>query len=49
MMGVKWSRFDGLNSILGGFRRGEMTIFTGTNFIKRILLVSELTVKTLGC
>ena len=29
MEGVKWSRYDGLNQTLKGFRRGEMTVITG--------------------
>jgi len=41
MMGVKWSRFDGLNTILGGFRRGEMTIFTGRTGSGKTTFLSE--------
>lgn len=29
--GVKWSRFPELNRILKGHRKGELTVFTGTN------------------
>jgi hypothetical protein len=34
LLGLKWKRFDGLNSTLGGFRRGELTVFSGDTTIK---------------
>lgn len=30
--GVKWSRFPELNRILKGHRKGELTVFTGTEW-----------------
>ena len=41
LMGVKWKRFDGLNQILGGFRRGELTIFSGRTGAGKTTFLSE--------
>uniref|UniRef100_A0A1B6IJ43 DNA 5'-3' helicase n=1 Tax=Homalodisca liturata TaxID=320908 RepID=A0A1B6IJ43_9HEMI len=39
--GVKWVRFPGLNNILKGHRRGEMTILTGPSGGGKTTLMSE--------
>jgi len=39
--GVKWKRFDGLNGLMKGFRRGEMTIFTGRTGSGKTTFMSE--------
>ena len=41
LMGTKWKRFDPLNSILGGFRRGELTIFSGRTGSGKTTFLSE--------
>jgi len=41
MEGVKWKRFDGLNSLMKGFRRGEMTVFTGRTGSGKTTFMSE--------
>ena len=41
MEGVKWKRFDGLNGLLRGFRRGEMTILTGRTGSGKTTFLSE--------
>ena len=40
-MGVKWKRFDNLNPILGGFRRGELTVFSGRTGSGKTTFLSE--------
>ncbi|CAG0913518.1 unnamed protein product [Notodromas monacha] len=39
--GVKWKRFKGLNSILRGHRRGELTIITGQTGTGKTTFMSE--------
>lgn len=41
MEGVKWTRFDHLNTTLRGFRRGEMTVFTGRTGSGKTTFMSE--------
>jgi len=41
LMGVKWKRFDNLNPILGGFRRGELTVFSGRTGSGKTTFLSE--------
>ena len=41
MQGVKWKRFEPLNSILKGFRRGEMTVITGRTGSGKTTFMSE--------
>jgi len=41
MEGVKWSRYDGLNQTLKGFRRGEMTVITGRTGSGKTTFMSE--------
>ena len=41
LMGVKWKRFDHLNNILGGFRRGELTVFSGRTGSGKTTFLSE--------
>jgi len=41
MEGVKWKRFEHLNSTLKGFRRGEMTVFTGRTGSGKTTFMSE--------
>jgi len=41
MEGVKWKRFEQLNSTLRGFRRGEMTVFTGRTGSGKTTFMSE--------
>ena len=41
MEGVKWSRFDGLNNTLKGFRRGEMSVITGRTGSGKTTFMSE--------
>ncbi|XP_072154968.1 mitochondrial DNA helicase isoform X2 [Bemisia tabaci] len=40
--GVKWKRFPGLNNILKGHRRGELSILTGPTGCGKTTLMSEL-------
>lgn len=40
--GVKWTRFPKLSSILKGFRRGEVTVFTGPTGAGKTTLLSEM-------
>lgn len=56
MMGVKFMRYEQLNSILGGFRRGELTIFSGRTGSGKTTFLSEYSldlcmqgVQTLWC
>jgi len=39
--GVKFKRFDGLNDLLRGFRRGELTVFTGRTGAGKTTFISE--------
>lgn len=39
--GVKWTRFEGFNSLLLGFRRGEMTVVTGMSRGGKTTFMSE--------
>jgi twinkle protein len=41
LLGVKWQRFDQLNSTLGGFRRGELTVFSGRTGSGKTTFLSE--------
>lgn len=41
MEGVKWTRFEGLNQLLRGFRRGEMTVITGRTGSGKTTFMSE--------
>eukprot|EP00092_Neocalanus_flemingeri_P020748 GFUD01022483.1.p1 GENE.GFUD01022483.1~~GFUD01022483.1.p1 ORF type:complete len:775 (+),score=175.67 GFUD01022483.1:166-2490(+) len=41
MEGVKWTRFEQLNSTMKGFRRGEMTVFTGRTGSGKTTFMSE--------
>ena len=41
MMGVPWRRFEPLNKILGGFRRGELTVFSGRTGSGKTTFLSE--------
>ena len=42
--GVQWNRFTALNTILGGFRRGELTVFTGKTGKGKTTFLSEYTI-----
>ncbi|XP_065557937.1 mitochondrial DNA helicase-like isoform X1 [Artemia franciscana] len=39
--GVKWKRFTKLNELMKGFRRGELTIFTGPTGAGKTTFISE--------
>ena len=39
--GVKWKRFDKLNDYVRGFRRGELTVFTGRTGSGKTTFISE--------
>jgi twinkle protein len=39
--GVRWKRFDQLNDLLGGFRRGELTVFSGRTGSGKTTFMSE--------
>ena len=39
--GVKFKRFEGLNETLKGFRRGELTVFTGRTGSGKTTFISE--------
>ena len=39
--GIKWKRFDKLNELMQGFRRGELTVFTGRTGSGKTTFVSE--------
>ncbi|XP_019615768.1 PREDICTED: twinkle protein, mitochondrial-like [Branchiostoma belcheri] len=39
--GVKWKRFPQLNKLLKGFRRGELTVFTGPTGSGKTTFISE--------
>ena len=39
--GVQWKRFDGFNDNLKGFRRGELTVFTGRTGAGKTTFLSE--------
>jgi twinkle protein len=39
--GVKWKRFDSLNELVRGFRRGELTIFSGRTGSGKTTFMSE--------
>ena len=41
LLGVKWQRFEQLNSTLGGFRRGELTVFSGRTGSGKTTFLSE--------
>ena len=41
-LSFQWARFPGLNRILKGHRRGELTIFTGRTGAGKTTLLSEL-------
>jgi len=41
LLGVKWQRFEGLNTTLGGFRRGELTVFSGRTGSGKTTFLSE--------
>jgi len=41
MEGTKWTRFEYLNETLRGFRRGEMTVFTGRTGSGKTTFMSE--------
>ena len=41
MSGIKWKRFDALNDLLRGFRRGELTVFTGKTGTGKTTFMSE--------
>ena len=41
MEGVKWKRFEGLNGLLRGFRRGELTVLTGRTGSGKTTFLSE--------
>ena len=38
---MKWKRFEGLNDLLRGFRRGELTVFTGKTGTGKTTFMSE--------
>ncbi len=39
--GVRWKRFDQLNELVGGFRRGELTVFSGRTGSGKTTFMSE--------
>ena len=39
--GTKWKRFERLNELVGGFRRGEVTVFTGRTGSGKTTFISE--------
>jgi twinkle protein len=39
--GIKWKRFDSLNELVRGFRRGELTIFSGRTGSGKTTFMSE--------
>jgi len=39
--GVKWKRFESLNELVRGFRRGELTIFSGRTGSGKTTFMSE--------
>ena len=39
--GIKWKRFEGLNETLRGFRRGELSVFTGKTGSGKTTFMSE--------
>ena len=39
--GVKWKRLDPLNDLVRGFRRGELTIFSGKTGSGKTTFMSE--------
>ncbi len=39
--GIKWKRYDVLNDLLRGFRRGELTVFTGKTGTGKTTFMSE--------
>ncbi|XP_075230387.1 mitochondrial DNA helicase [Lycorma delicatula] len=41
VQGIKWQRFPGLNNLVKGFRRGELTIFTGPTGCGKTTFLSE--------
>ena len=41
LQGVKWKRFEPLNALLGGFRRGELTVMTGRTGSGKTTFLSE--------
>lgn len=40
--GVKWKRFPSLTKILGGHRRGELTVLTGPTGCGKTTLCAEM-------
>ena len=44
MEGTKWKRFEGLNEPLRGFRRGELTVFTGRTGTGKTTFLSEYSI-----
>lgn len=42
--GTKWKRFEGLNETLRGFRRGELTVFTGKTGTGKTTFLSEYSI-----
>ena len=42
--GTKWKRFDKLNELLSGFRRGELTIFSGRTGCGKTTFLSEYSI-----
>ena len=42
--GTKWKRFDKLNELLSGFRRGELTIFSGRTGAGKTTFLSEYSI-----
>ena len=42
--GIKWKRFDQLNTLVRGFRRGELTVFSGRTGSGKTTFISEYSV-----
>lgn len=40
-LGIKWTKFPSLNKIIGGHRRGELTILTGPTGSGKTTFMSE--------
>ena len=45
--GTQWKRFDALNETLQGFRRGELTVFTGRTGTGKTTFLSEYSIDLL--
>ena len=41
VQGVKWKRFEPMNELIRGFRRGELTIFSGRTGSGKTTFMSE--------